>query len=632
MGVAHKIIVVFYQEDIPIMAENTLSTEALASTEVADKQLRRSLSFWELFCLSMGGIIGSGWLLASISAAAFAGPAVFLSWIIGGILILFIALNYAEISGMLPRSGAIVRYPHLTHGSYTGYLMAWAYFLTGVMVPVIEAEAVITYLSSLTPAGVLTTTGGILTLTGGVPLAIALTIIFFLLNFFGIKVLGTLNLIVTAWKFVIPVLTFIFLFVLFHAGNFGAGQGFAPYGINSVFQAIPLTGIVFAYLGFRQALEYGGEGKNPQRDVPRATILCVFAGVALYTLLQIGFIGAVNFGSFHVNPGDWLGLKSTVLAKAPLATLLNQSGIALFGAFAALLLVDAAISPSGTGMVYTGTGTRVLYGTSVDGYVPRVFQKINRWGIPFWSLVVNVVLGWLVLLPFPSWYKLVGVISDATVLTYVMGGVGLLVLRRTASSLPRSYRLPGASVLAPIGFIAASLIVFWSGSGPGNALDMVAMGVFIGLPIYGWFYGIRKMGLNPVGSIIAGILVLAALLVTAYYGPIGTNQLNFLLYWVLMTVEVILYSVYLWVASNPEKRHDIWRAAWLVALIQGLYLLTYFTSFGPQGKKAPIPFPLDTLCAIIFALIIFYFGYRSGYQTEEIAEMVNHTSEAAVAD
>ena len=596
------------------MAENVLPTEALASTEVADRQLHRSLSFWELFCLSMGAIIGSGWLLATLGASSFAGPAVFIAWIIGGILILFLALNYAEISGMLPRSGAIVRYPHLTHGSYTGFLMAWAYFLTGIMVPVIEAEAVVTYASSyisgLSNAGILT---GL-----GVLFVIGLTIVFFLLNYFGIKFLGTLNLIITIWKFILPVLTFIFLFFLFQASNFSAGKGFTPYGLNTVFEAIPLTGIVFAYLGFRQALEYGGEGRNPQRDVPRATVICVLVATALYTLLQVAFIGAVNWASVKVGPGDWAGLAATSLAKAPLAQTLSNAGIAFFAGFAVLLYADAFISPGGTGMVYTGTGTRTLYGTSIDGYAPKFFQKMNNWGIPFISLIVTVIVGWLVLLPFPSWYTLVGVISDATVLTYVMGGVGLLVLRRTAPELRRPFRLGGAGFWAPVGFIAAALIVFWSGT---KTISIIAVGVYVGLPIYGWIYGIRRMNINPVASAIIGILMLAAVVVTGYFGALGTNQLPFWLYWLLLTVEVVIYSVLMFVLSHPERRHDIWRAAWLIGLIQGLFLLTYFTSFGPKGNKAPIPFPLDTLIAIVYALIIFYCGYFSGYRTEEVAEI-----------
>jgi amino acid transporter len=72
--------------------------------------------------LSLGGIIGSGWLFAAAGALSLAGPAAILAWLIAGILVLFIALVYAELGGMIPRSGAIVRYGGYSHGSFAGYV------------------------------------------------------------------------------------------------------------------------------------------------------------------------------------------------------------------------------------------------------------------------------------------------------------------------------------------------------------------------------------------------------------------------------------------------------------------------------------------------------------------------------
>ena len=94
--------------------------------ESSDRQLRRDLGFQQLFFLSFGSIIGSGWLFATLSAGAVAGPAALLSWLIAAVLVIFIALNYAETAAMIPRSGGVVRYPHLTHGGYLGFLMSWA--------------------------------------------------------------------------------------------------------------------------------------------------------------------------------------------------------------------------------------------------------------------------------------------------------------------------------------------------------------------------------------------------------------------------------------------------------------------------------------------------------------------------
>ncbi len=597
--------------------------QAIEAVEAeSDRHLHKTLNFWELFFLSMGGIIGSGWLLATIKTSHYAGPAVFISWIIGGILVLFIALNYAEISGMLPRSGAIVRYPHLTHGSYAGFLLAWSYFLTAVTVPVIEAEAVIPYASHYIPG--IVAPGGIL-VGWGIVLGIALTIVFFLLNYFGIKLMGRINTIVTIWKFIIPTLTFILLFFAFKGQNFTAYGGFAPLGISPMFLALANSGIVFAYLGFRQALDYGGESRNPQRDVPRATILCVIVAAILYTLLQVSFIGALDWGKAGVTPGNWAGLLNSSWANGPLYSALNASGIGLLGAFSVLLLIDAWISPGGTGMVYAGTAARTIYGIAVDNYLPSIFRRVNqKTGIPFVALIASTIIGWLVLVPVPSWYQLVGFITDTNVLTYIMGGLGLLVLRRTAPELHRPFRLPGGSVLAPIGFVAAAMIVYWSGTA---TLNGVVMAVFIGLPLYAWFYAVPRMGVNAVGAIIAGILMLVVVLLLSYFGPFQTGKLSFVLTWVLLLVALALFTFYMWLASAADKKHEIWRGIWFMGLMMGLYLLGYFTPFGPS-KTPAIPFPLDTLIAIIFSLIVFYGGVYSGYKTPEISAIVKAHEEA----
>ncbi|QBD76469.1 APC family permease [Ktedonosporobacter rubrisoli] len=596
------------------MADTRLQTAEPVEAE-SDRHLRKALTFQELFFLCMGGIIGSGWLLATIKASHYAGPAVILSWIIGGILILFVAMNYAELSGMLPRTGAIVRYPHLTHGSYAGFILAWSYFLTAVTVPVIEAEAVIPYASNYIPG--IVAPGGIL-VGWGIVLGIALTIVFFLLNYFGIKFLGRFNTVITWWKFIIPTLTFLLLFFAFKGKNFTA-YGFAPLGTSPIFLALANSGIVFAYLGFRQALDYGGEARNPQKDVPRATILSVIVATILYTLLQITFIGALNWGNAGVQAGNWASLLTSPWANAPLYHALNASGIGLLGAFSVLLLIDAWISPAGTGAVYAGTAARTIYGIAVDNYLPAIFKRVNeKTGIPVFALIASTIIGWLVLLPVPSWYQLVGFITDANVLTYIMGGLGLMVLRRTAPELHRPYKLGGAQILAPIGFIAAAMVVYWSGTA---TLNGVIAAVFIGLPLYAWFYAGPKMGVNPIGCAIAGILMLVAVLLLAYFGPFTTHQLSFLLTWVLFLAAFVLFSLYMWFATTPDKRHEIWRAAWFIALVMGLYLLGYFTSFGPS-KNPPIPFPLDTLIAVVFSLIMFYCGVYSGYKTPEISAII----------
>ncbi|MEM3950524.1 APC family permease, partial [Saccharolobus sp.] len=195
------------------------------SAQQSDKLLRKELTLLDMSFLGLGAIIGSGWLFASLAAASVAGPSAVLAWIIGGILIMFVGLAYAELGSAIPRTGGIVRYPHYTHGSYAGYILGFLYLLSAMTVPAIEAEAAITYISSINSymGSLLTTTAdGVTILTlPGIGLATLLLIVFFFINYFGIKVLGKTNTGITFWKLIVPTITFILLLAIgFNIKNF----------------------------------------------------------------------------------------------------------------------------------------------------------------------------------------------------------------------------------------------------------------------------------------------------------------------------------------------------------------------------------------------------------------------------
>ena len=125
------------------------------------------------------------------------------------------------------------------------------------------------------------------------------------------------------------------LFMFFHPGNFHVGHA-APGGVSGVFQAVANAGIVFAFLGFRQAIDFAGEAKNPKRDVPLAIILAVCAGLIVYILLQIAFLGAVP--ADHLLHG-W----ATLQFDSPFANLAAAVGLSWL---TGLILFDAVISPA----------------------------------------------------------------------------------------------------------------------------------------------------------------------------------------------------------------------------------------------------------------------------------------------
>ncbi len=534
-----------------------VETETVKASNISDKKLRKALTTWDLLFLSLGGIIGSGWLFAASGAAILAGPGSIFAWIIGGLIVLVIALVYSELGAMIPRSGAIVRYAQYSHGSFAGYLFGWAYFLSAVSVPAIEAEAVITYAGTyikglVAPTGVLSALG--------ILLAALLMILFFFLNYLGVRIMGKTNTGMTWWKLIIPVGTVIALFVVhFNVSNFFLSTGTVPYGWSSVFAAVSLSGIVFSYLGFRQALDYGGEAKTPQKSIPRATVGSVLIGIALYTLLQVVFIGQINWAKIGVTVGHWSALSGGVVT-APFATLASSAGLV---ALTYLLFADAYVSPSGTLNVYLGTSQRTLYGLGTMGYFPRSMIKVHeKHRIPVLPLLVSLLIGFIFFIPFPSWYKMVGFISSSTVFTYIVGGTALMTLRKHASDFKRPFKLRGASILSPIAFIGASEIVYWTGW---PLVAYLAIAIFIGLVL-----------------------------------------------WAVM--------VYVFKAPGKFDAQSLKAGMWVPVFVIVLVILSYIggASFGGRGI---LSFPLDLIVVAFVALIFYFWSLYSGYKTEEIVEI-----------
>jgi amino acid transporter len=621
-----------------------------ADFESADRSLRKTMGFSHLLFLSMAAIIGSGWLLGSLKAASVAGPAAIISWAVGGIFVIFISLSYAEVSGMLPRTGAIVRYPHLTHGGYTGWIMGWTYWLSAITVPAIEAEAVVTYVGSQAGGNMETVKHGVTVLTwpNGILFFLGMMALFFVLNFFGIRLLSEVNRWVTWWKIIIPSLTAVFLFTVMHGSNFtslhfGPARGFAPYGTPAIFEALSTSGVIFSYLGFRQALDYAGEAKNPQKHVPLATVLGVVIGMVIYVGLQIGFIGIVNWKAAGVHTGDWSGLLSSPWAGSPLVSALKAAGVGWLATYAWVLLVDAGISPSGTGWVYMGTATRTNYGLSVNKMLPKAFQWPNRWGIPWVSAVVAAVIGCIFVVPAPSWYTLVGFITSTTALTYIMGGVGMPVLRKYAPDLPRPFRLPQMWLWAPAGFLAAWMIVYWSSFA---TLVQVYGAVFIGLPICVWYFAPVKGWFASRSqqwpAIAMSLVYLAAWIYIQDRGgwllrvkPPASGSWSFGTYDIAQTADILFFCAALWLPASSGGRRHIARGMWLVISLLAVYPLSYYGQFGPL-KPPPVMFPWDTLIAVGIGIGAFAWGVASGFDTDELRELTRSpksvTGEAASAE
>jgi amino acid transporter len=540
-----------------------MTTETAVATKPTDVGLRRELGLIGATWASETSIIGSGWLFAPLTAALLVGGGAVVDWVIAGIVVILLALCHAELGAMYPVSGGTARFPHFAFGSVAGIGFGFFAYVQAVTIAPIECYAFVTYASYYWPGLYNTQTGKI---TGaGLWITVLLMAVFTAVNFLALRQFARVNNVITWWKVAVPVFTIIVLFFQFHPGNFTAGGlGFLPGGAKGLFAALPLAGIIFAYSGFEQADQLAGEIKDPGRNLPRAIIISVLLGTVIYTLLQVVFIGAIPP---HDLPKGLLGINDPLILAGPFAGVAALAGIAWL---AHILRVDAFISPSGTGLIYTTGTSRISYGLARNRYAPQFFGRVNGNGVPWVGLIFAFIFGLFFLLPFPSWHSIVGLITGASVLMYAGAPLSLGAFRGQVPEAPRPYRLPAASVLCPIAFVIADLLIYWSG-----------------------FEVVWKLGI---------VLVIG-------YVLIGISM-----------------------AFDKERPPLDWKSAiWLPVWLVGLGIISWLGQYSGGGVAPPlntstIPFWWDIVVVAAFSLAIYYWAMYTKLPREEMLDLVNRQS------
>jgi len=427
------------------------------ATPAPTPRLDRRIGPFAMLLLGVTSIIGSGWLFAALYAAQMAGPAAVLSWLVGGVIVIVLALIYAELGGMLPVAGALASIPRFSHGTLSGFTAGWLCWIAYVTVAPIEVSAVLEYATNYLP-WLSHDVGGNKALTAaGIGVAAGLMLVFTLLNMLGVQWLARSSSTITVWKLAVPLLAAAALMIAgFQFDNFQSFGGFAPDGLSGVFAAVSGGGVLFSLLGFRVVVDMAGEARNPQKTIPFAIIGAVFTCLVIYILLQVAFIGVIP--ASHLANG-WHNIVENVMGGpfAGFAALLGLQWLAM------LLYVDAIISPTGTGLSYIGTTARINYAMAEAGQFPSIFSRLNASNVPVWALGFNFVVGMIMFLPFPGWAELVGFISSASILSFSFGPVSMAALRHQAKDMTRPYKAPLGRGLAAIAFIFVGFANYWSG-------------------------------------------------------------------------------------------------------------------------------------------------------------------------
>ena len=532
-----------------------VSVEKTATEDITPPGgLRRDVGLIGLMWASVGSIIGSGWLYGAHDAVMQAGPSAIISWVIGAVAIVLLALVHAELGGMFPVAGGTARYPHYAFGGLAGMSFGWFSWLQAATVAPIEVEAMIGYAGHWSSAQHFQHADKTLT-ASGLLVAIVLMAVFVGVNFFGVRVLAHTNSAATWWKIAVP-LAAIFIIAIgnFHPANFHS-EGFAPFGAKGVLAAISTSGIIFALLGFEQAIQLAGESRNPKKDLPRATLGSVAIGAVIYVLLQVVFIGALSHSSF-AHGWAHLAYKGDSGPWAGVATMVG------LGWLAVVLYLDAIVSPGGTGLIYTTATSRVSYGLAKNGYAPKIFTKTDARGVPWFGLVMSFVTGVICFLPFPSWHQLVGFITSASVLMYAGAPLAYGVFADKLPGHERPYRLPGGKLISPVAFVVANLIIYWAGWGTLWRLGLAIVLGYLLLGSYAWYARSKNLPDAPRLDFKAAQwlpVYLVGMGLISWQGGFG-GQGNLPLWWDIVVIAAFSMVIYYWARATSSRAEDIERS------------------------------------------------------------------------
>jgi APA family basic amino acid/polyamine antiporter len=415
------------------------SHDALLRDATADPEhgLKRSVGVLDLTALGIGAVIGTGIFVIIGEAIGDAGPSIIMSFALAGVTCLFSAFSYAELASSIPVSGSAYTYGYATLGELVAWIIGWDLILEyGVSVAAV-AVGWGGYLKSLLDSlfGINLPTsissppgdGG----TVNVP-AVFLVLAVAALLMYGVRESARTNTFMVFTK--VAILIF---FIVVGVGSIN-GDNFSPWtldnGLNGTVDAAAL--IFFAYIGFDAISTSGEEAENPSRDLPFAIIGALLICTLLYILVAVVTIGLA--------PAD--KLKGST---APLADALKM-GAGVGNWAADILSVGALIAITSVTLTVLYGQTRIMFAMSRDGLVPRWVGKLSPRQTP---ALITATFGLLVavIAAFVPLAEIAKLVNIGTLFAFLIVNIGVIVLRRTAPDMERSFRVPLVPLFPIIG-------------------------------------------------------------------------------------------------------------------------------------------------------------------------------------
>lgn len=383
----------------------------------ASSNLSTGLKSRHVTMLSLAGVIGAGLFIGSGHAIAAAGPAVLISYIMAGGLVVLIMRMLGEMAVASPDTGSFSTYATRAIGPWAGFTIGWLYWWFWVLVIPWEAVAVSSILNAWFPGA------------NASVLAVAFIGLLTISNLYSVAKYGEFEFWFALLK-VIAIIAFIALCAIVLLGgipgkevngfiaNIEAHGGFAPNGYGPVFGALLMT--MFSFMGAEIVTIAAAESKNPAQQITRSTNSVIWR-IGIFYIASVFLVIAIVPWNDSALPVVGSYQRTLEYLQIPYAKLIID------------IVVVVAVASNLNSAIYTAS--RMLFALAKRGDAPAPLKRTTASGVPVMAVLASVAVGFIATLinyfaPGQVFEFLISTSGAVALLVYLVIAVSQLRMRR----------------------------------------------------------------------------------------------------------------------------------------------------------------------------------------------------------
>ncbi|MGZ4882173.1 MAG: APC family permease [Halobacteriota archaeon] len=337
-----------------------------------DTSSTQKLDFFDVTNLVIGAAVGADIYVVAAAGSADLGPANLLAWIVAGVFIIIIAINFAKCAAVIERAGGSYAYVRETLGNFAGFVVGWAFWLAEIAGVAVFPVAFVQYLGFFFPS-----------LTwfeqAAIKAVLIAAITYSIIR--GTKSAGRTNDVLTLAK-LIPLLLLVLVGAVYLGTHASATVAnfipFAPLGYSQFFAALVV--IFWAYAGFEVGTIPSDSVEDPEKTLPKAMVFGMIIVTLFYVVVNVIVVGAVH----------WTALANSQTPVILAATTVFSFTAALSIAGGIILGVGALLTVSGSDESGSFALSRLSRTLARDGWFPRMFDDENAtYRFPYKGIIIQ---------------------------------------------------------------------------------------------------------------------------------------------------------------------------------------------------------------------------------------------------